>query len=109
MYRNGAVNAGILDQHFSLQWVQAYISQFGGDPTQVTIAGESAGGGSVMLQDMAYGGSIGTSLFVNVRHTRSMPPDLCTLPRGAKKHSRTPRLAAVLSYLLPITKLMYLS
>ena len=26
-----------------------------------------------------------------------------------KKHSRTPRLAAVLSYLLPITKLMYLS
>ncbi|MCJ1308449.1 hypothetical protein MMC25_002102 [Agyrium rufum] len=65
VYRNGVVNAGLLDQHFALQWVQAYISQFGGDPTQVTIAGESEGGGSVMLQDMAYGGTLGTSLFVN--------------------------------------------
>jgi len=31
----------------------------------VTIAGESAGAGSVMLQDMAYGGSLGTQLFEN--------------------------------------------
>jgi len=37
------------DQHFSLQWVQSYISRFGGDPTRVTISGESAGAGSVML------------------------------------------------------------
>ena len=39
---------------------------FGGNASQVTISGESAGGGSVMLQDMAYGGSLGSSLFVNV-------------------------------------------
>lgn len=65
MYRNGVVNAGLLDQHFALQWVQQYISQFNGDHTRVTIAGESAGGGSVMLQDMAYGGTLGESLFVN--------------------------------------------
>ncbi|KAJ9494403.1 hypothetical protein H2202_010186 [Exophiala xenobiotica] len=65
VFRNGVVNAGILDQHFALQWVQSYISLFGGNASQVTISGESAGGGSVMLQDMAYGGSQGTSLFVN--------------------------------------------
>jgi carboxylesterase type B len=59
-------NAGILDQTFALQWVQAYIKLFGGDPSQVTISGESAGGGAVMLQDIAYGGTLGTSLFVNV-------------------------------------------
>ncbi|KAK5314231.1 hypothetical protein LTR93_010510 [Exophiala xenobiotica] len=57
VFRNGVVNAGILDQ--------SYISLFGGNASQVTISGESAGGGSVMLQDMAYGGSQGTSLFVN--------------------------------------------
>ncbi|KAJ9603643.1 hypothetical protein H2200_011829 [Cladophialophora chaetospira] len=65
VFRNGVVNAGILDQHFALQWVQSYISLFGGNASQVTISGESAGGGSVMLQDMAFGGSLGTSLFVN--------------------------------------------
>lgn len=65
IFRNGVLNAGLLDQHFALQWVQNYAGLFGGNSSQVTIAGESAGGGSVMLQDMAYGGSLGDQLFVN--------------------------------------------
>ena len=65
IHRKGVSNAGILDQNFALKWVQTYIHLFGGDQTQVTISGESAGGGSVMLQTMAYGGSLGTSLFQN--------------------------------------------
>ena len=39
---------------------------FGRNASQVAISGESAGRGSVMLQDMAYGGRLGSSLFVNV-------------------------------------------
>ncbi|KAL6253332.1 hypothetical protein RBB50_001055 [Rhinocladiella similis] len=65
VYRNGVVNAGLLDQHFALQWIQKYIHLFGGDSSRVTIAGQSAGAGSVMLQGMAYGGSLGQSLFRN--------------------------------------------
>jgi carboxylesterase type B len=53
----------MLDQALALAWVKLNICQFGGDPSQVTIAGESAGGGSVMYHSIAVKGNLGNLLY----------------------------------------------
>ena len=42
-------NRAVLDQVLALEWVRDNIAFFGGDPGEVTIGGQSAGGGNVMV------------------------------------------------------------
>ncbi|KAK6343485.1 hypothetical protein TWF730_011074 [Orbilia blumenaviensis] len=48
MEKYGTPNAGLTDQRLLLEFVQKYIQQLNGDPTNVSVWGESAGGGSIL-------------------------------------------------------------
>ncbi|WWC90313.1 uncharacterized protein L201_005246 [Kwoniella dendrophila CBS 6074] len=57
LQRSGGVsNVAIYDARKALEWVDTYISQFGGDPDEVTNWGFSAGGSQVVAAITAFGG-----------------------------------------------------
>ncbi|KAF8893671.1 carotenoid ester lipase precursor [Gymnopilus junonius] len=57
IFQEGNGNLGLRDQRLAIQWVNKYIHAFGGDPSKVTLWGQSSGAISVGLQMMTNGGN----------------------------------------------------
>ena len=56
MEKEGLPNAGFYDQRAALQWIQDYVGLVGGNKSQVSAWGESAGAGSILYHLIAFGG-----------------------------------------------------
>lgn len=56
-HEGGDANLCVWDSQHAFEWVQKYISNFGGNPDDVTAMGFSAGGSQVMFQMTRFGGN----------------------------------------------------
>ena len=87
---------GFLDQQVALRWVQKNIAAFGGDPANVTIFGESAGGGFVAFHLM----SAESQPLFNRAIMMSGVPDLTQTREGQRARNQSVGLVKGLRKLL---------
>ncbi|XP_052437558.1 cholinesterase-like isoform X1 [Carassius gibelio] len=87
-------NAGLFDQRLALSWVSRNIAAFGGDPSSITLFGESAGAGSVGYHLLSQGSH---GLFTRAILQSGSPNALWAAVEPAQAWNRSLTLARLLN------------
>ncbi|KIY02748.1 uncharacterized protein Z520_01213 [Fonsecaea multimorphosa CBS 102226] len=94
------LNQGLNDQRIGLEWIQRSIHHFGGDPSKVTISGESAGAASIFCHLRG-----GHALFQQALIQSSPRPRLRTLEEAQAVFDQLARSAGIASHATSTEKL----
>lgn len=99
---NVSGNYGILDQIESLKWIKNNIAQFGGDPENVTIFGQSAGAGSVktLCESPLARGLFNKAIIMSGGGLNIAPPPA---PANSDASTPTPRAFGGMRGFVPMT------
>ena len=69
-------NLGLRDQRLAIEWMRDNIASFGGDPSRITLAGQSAGSQSIAMYSYAYADDPIVSAFIQLSgQPESVPHD----------------------------------
>ena len=97
LHQGGTSNTGLWDVQHAFQWVNKYISNFGGNPDEITAMGFSAGGSQVLFEMTRFAVDQGQAMMMTAKIlylpvSMKGPSHMARAKTRTKKRSQTSKI-----------------